>query len=218
MAELNPGDEASALAVIFAPSAYHPGATSFFITTFLDGENMPSHSSAGMDGRSAVVIRQMSCADIVLEIMRSTCSLPALSKYALVHPSWTPLAYRCMYRDLHLTSGEDIFVFFRCITAPTTSTKRLASCHRRCSLVRTLRITLAEHSRAARVESFHRGAFLDLFQILPQLVNMDRVMFEVHVLSKLIEYEWLARCATILPKSVKVFIINVRPISAQAVL
>lgn len=208
-AELSPEEMDSGVTGVLICSATHPDAASIFFFIILDEKNMPSHSSAGIHGP---------CADIILEIMKYSCSLPALSKFALVHPSWTPLAYICMYRDVHLKSGEDISIFLRCITTPTPSKKHLASFHHRCSLVHTLRITLAEPWEAAREECFHREAFLDLFQILPQLVKLNRVMFEVHVLSKLIEYEWLTRCATILPKSMKVFIVNVRPISAPAVL
>ena len=187
---------------------FHPDVISFSSKAFFYANSMSFDSNASSDGRSKTPITQlMSGGDLLLEVMKRADSLPMLSKYALVHRNWTPLAYSCMYRDVHLTSGECISLFLDCMTAPSPHTQ-LPHRHKR-FLVQTLRITLADQSLASREEIFHRQAFWDLFQILPHLTNLLRIMFEVHVLSKFAEYTWMTRCAALLPKSVKVFMINV---------
>ena len=169
---------------------------------------MSSPSSTALNRRSKALTRLISGCDILLEVMNRTNSLPTLSKFALVHRTWTPLAYICMYRDLHLTSDEDISLFLESITARSPKS-RLPTRHDRRRLVRTLRITLADRSQASRDEYIHGPAFLDLFQILPKLTTMTRIMFELHVLDKLVEYKWMTACALLMPGSVEVFMINV---------
>lgn len=176
---------------------------------------MSFDSTASSGHRSKTrITRIMSGSDILMEVIRHTDSLSTLSKYALVHRNWTPLVNICMYRDVHLTSGQCISLFLDSMTASSPHTP-LPNRHKR-FLVRTLRITLADESIESREQLFHRQAFWDLFQIVPNLTNLSRIMFEVHVLTRLVEYYWMTRCATLLPRSLKVFIINVRLIFSSA--
>ncbi|KAF7971670.1 hypothetical protein HWV62_20646 [Athelia sp. TMB] len=85
----------------------------------------------------------------------------------------------------------------------------------RASMVRSLHVALLDPSRELRAESENFEAYRQLRKILGCLVNLTRMLMEVHIAFKWHEYNWMHALSAHMPGSLKVFMIRVRSIHPQ---
>lgn len=130
-----------------------------------------------------------------------------LFTHALVHRQWTHPANLYLYRHVRLCGRHDVARFFQCLMHPTiVEHERL----QQTSLMHTLHVQFTDTSSEALARPLNKDAYRQLEQIFPHLVNLTRVLVEVHIGFNWEEYNWLGNWLLAMPDSLRVCMIRVR--------